>query len=75
MDFLIAHPNGKWLITNPSTSPENSPKGPGYKYFFDEVTSMYYFTTICAGSSITKDFMMDKKPITIKVVVKKMMIL
>ena len=59
MDFLIEHPNGKWLITNPSTSPENPPKGKGYKYFFDEVTSMYYFTTICAGSSIDMQILTD----------------
>lgn len=59
MDFLIEHPNGKWLITNPSTSPENPPKGKGYKYFFDEVTSMYYFTTICAGSSMDMQILTD----------------
>jgi alpha-L-fucosidase 2 len=59
IDFLIEHPNGKWLITNPSTSPENPPKGPGYKYFFDEVTAMYYFTTICAGSSIDMQILTD----------------
>lgn len=59
MDFLIPHPNGKWLITSPSTSPENPPKGPGYKYFFDEVTSMYYFTTICAGSSMDMQILTD----------------
>jgi alpha-L-fucosidase 2 len=59
LDFLIQHPNGKWLITNPSTSPENPPKGKGYKYFFDEVTSMYYFTTICAGSSMDMQILTD----------------
>lgn len=59
MDFLIEHPNGKWLITCPSTSPENPPAGPGYKYFFDEVTAMYYFTTICAGSSIDMQILTD----------------
>ena len=59
MDFLVEHPNGKWLITNPSTSPENPPKGPGYRYFFDEVTSMYYFTTICSGSAIDMEILTD----------------
>jgi alpha-L-fucosidase 2 len=59
MDFLVEHPNGKWLVTNPSTSPENPPKGPGYRYFFDEVTGMYYFTTICAGSSIDMQILTD----------------
>ena len=59
MDFLIEHPNGKWLITNPSTSPENPPKGPGYRYFFDEVTAMYYFTTICSGSAMDMEILTD----------------
>jgi alpha-L-fucosidase 2 len=59
MDFLIEHPNGFWLVTNPSTSPENPPKGPGYRYFFDEVTGMYYFTTICYGSTIDMQILTD----------------
>jgi len=59
MDFLIEHPNGKWLVTSPSTSPENPPKGPGYTYFFDEVTGSYYFTTICYGSSIDNQILTD----------------
>ena len=61
MDFLVEYPNNDkhWLITSPSNSPENPPKGPGYKYFFDEVTSMYYFTTICAGSSIDMQILTD----------------
>jgi alpha-L-fucosidase 2 len=59
MDFLVEHPNGKWLVTNPSNSPENPPKGPGYKYFFDEVTGSYYFTTICYGSSMDMQILTD----------------
>jgi alpha-L-fucosidase 2 len=59
MDFLVETPNGKWLVTNPSTSPENPPKGPGYHYFFDEVTGSYYFTTICYGSSIDEQILTD----------------
>ncbi|MCK5821746.1 MAG: glycoside hydrolase family 95 protein, partial [Bacteroidales bacterium] len=59
MDFLLEHPNGKWLVTNPSNSPENPPQGPGYKYFFDEVTGMYYFTTICYGASIDMQILTD----------------
>jgi len=59
MDFLVEHPNGKWLVTNPSNSPENPPKGPGYRYFYDEVTGMYYFTTICAGSSMDMQILTD----------------
>jgi len=61
MDFLVKYPNNNknWLVTCPSTSPENPPKGPGYHYFFDEVTAMYYFTTICAGSSIDMQILTD----------------
>jgi len=59
MDFLVPHPNGKWLVTNPSNSPENPPKGPGYKYFYDEVTGSYYFTTICYGSSMDEQILTD----------------
>jgi alpha-L-fucosidase 2 len=61
MDFLIKYPNNNknWLITCPSTSPENPPEGAGYRYFFDEVTGMYYFTTICAGSSIDMQILTD----------------
>ncbi len=59
MDFLVEHPNGRWLVTNPSNSPENPPKGPGYSYFFDEVTGSYYFTTICYGSSIDMQILSD----------------
>ncbi len=59
MDFLIEHPNGKWLVTSPSTSPENPPKGPGYSYFFDEVTGSWYFTSICYGASIDMQILTD----------------
>ena len=59
MDFLIEDPNGKYLVTNPSTSPENQPKGAGYEYFYDEVTGMYYFTTICYGASIDMQILTD----------------
>ena len=59
MDFLVEHPNGKWLVTNPSNSPENPPKGPGYRYFYDEVTGMYYFTTIVYGSTIDMQILKD----------------
>ena len=59
LDFLVEDPQGKWLVTNPSTSPENPPKGPGYEYFFDEVTGFWYFTTICYGSSIDIQILTD----------------
>lgn len=58
MDFLIEHPNGKWLVTSPSNSPENPPAGPGYRYFYDEVFG-YYFTTIVYGSTIDMQILKD----------------
>ena len=59
MHFLVEHPNGQWLVTNPSNSPENPPKGPGYEYFYDEVTGMYYFTTITAGATMDMQILKD----------------
>ncbi len=60
MDFLKPHPNGKWLVTNPSTSPENFPDGGGNKPYFDEVTAGFREgTTICAGSSIDMQILYD----------------
>ncbi len=60
MDFLVKHPNGKWLVTNPSTSPENFPDGGGNKPYFDEFTgSRLPGTTICAGSSIDMQILHD----------------
>ncbi len=60
MDFLVPHPNGKWLVTNPSTSPENFPDGGGNKPYFDEVTAGFRpGTTICAGSSIDMQILYD----------------
>ena len=60
IDFLVKHPNGKWLVTNPSTSPENFPDGGGNKPYFDEATgSRLPGTTICAGSSIDMQILYD----------------
>lgn len=60
IDFLVPHPNGKWLVTNPSTSPENFPDGGGNKPYFDEVTASFREgTTICAGSSIDMQILYD----------------
>ncbi len=60
IDFLVPHPNGKWLVTNPSTSPENFPNSGGNKPYFDEVTAGFREgTTICAGSSIDMQILYD----------------
>jgi alpha-L-fucosidase 2 len=52
LDFLVPHPKYGWLVTNPSTSPENFPAVPGQRPFFDEITTFRTTTTICAGSTI-----------------------
>lgn len=60
VDFLVPHPNGKWLVTNPSTSPENFPDGGGNKPYFDETTgSILPGTSICAGSAIDMQILHD----------------
>jgi alpha-L-fucosidase 2 len=60
MDFLVMHPNGKWLVTNPSNSPENFPLRPGNGEYYDEVTGINLpGTTICAGSSIDMQILHD----------------
>jgi alpha-L-fucosidase 2 len=52
LDFLVPHPTYGWLVTNPSTSPENFPAVPGQEPFFDEITTFTTTTSICAGSTI-----------------------
>jgi len=60
LDFLVRHPKHGWLVTNPSTSPENFPDRPGNINFFDETTGwMSPGTTICAGSTIDMQILND----------------
>lgn len=60
MDFLVKQPNGKWWVTNPSSSPENFPARAGNGPYFDEVTGMTLpGTSICAGSSIDMQVLHD----------------
>ncbi|HVW97979.1 MAG TPA: glycoside hydrolase family 95 protein [Mucilaginibacter sp.] len=60
MDYLTEDPKNKWLVTNPSTSPENFTGNPGNGPYFDETTgSMLPGTTICAGSSIDMQIITD----------------
>lgn len=60
LDFLKEHPEHGWLVTNPSTSPENFPDREGNGPFFDEVTgSISPGTTICAGSTIDIEILND----------------
>ena len=59
LDFLIPHPKFGWLVTNPSTSPENFPGRPGTFRFFDEITGFMTTTSICAGSTIDMQILND----------------
>jgi len=60
LDFLKEHPEYGWLVTNPSTSPENFPDRDGNGPFFDEVTGWVSpGTTICAGSTIDMEILND----------------
>jgi len=60
LDYLTPHPKYGWLVTNPSTSPENFPDRPGNDPFFDEVTGWITpGTTLCAGSTIDMQILND----------------
>ncbi len=60
LDYLVADSKRGWLVTNPSTSPENFPLAPGNDPFFDEVTgSMSPGTTLVAGSTIDMQILGD----------------
>lgn len=60
LDFLVEHPKYGWLVTNPSTSPENFPGWEGNDPFFDETCSwMSPGTSICAGSTIDMQLLDD----------------
>ncbi|MGB2908551.1 MAG: glycoside hydrolase family 95 protein [Candidatus Aminicenantaceae bacterium] len=60
LDFLVEHPRYGWLVTNPSTSPENFPGWPGNDPFLDETCDyMTPGTTICAGSTIDMQLLRD----------------
>lgn len=60
LDFLKEHPRYGWLVTNPSTSPENFPDRKDNDRFFDEVTGwMSPGTTVCAGSTIDMQILSD----------------
>lgn len=52
LDFCVPHPKYGWLVTNPSTSPENFPAVPGILPFFDEITGFKTTPSITAGSTI-----------------------
>jgi len=60
LDFLVEDPVRKWLVTNPSTSPENPPGSPQNGRFFDEMNGAYYAgSQICYGSTIDTQILLD----------------
>ena len=60
LDFLVPHPTRGWLVTNPSTSPENFPLAPGNDRFFDEITTFISAgTSLVAGSTIDMQILSD----------------
>jgi len=60
LDFLVPTPDNRWLVTNPSSSPENFPDRPGNGRYFDEVIGAFLpGTNICAGSSIDMQILRD----------------
>ena len=60
LEFLVPHPARGWLVTNPSTSPENFPLAPGNDRFFDEVTGGGSpGTSLVAGSTIDMQILND----------------
>jgi alpha-L-fucosidase 2 len=60
LDTLVEHPTRHWLVTCPSTSPENFPAWPGNKKYHDKFTGIDLpGTTICAGSTIDMQILRD----------------
>ena len=60
LDYLVPHPKYGWLVTNPSTSPENFPLAPGNDPFFDEITMFESpGTSLTAGSTIDMQILDD----------------
>ncbi len=60
LDFLVRDPKHGWLVTNPSTSPENYPRRPGEEAFYDEICGwVSQGTMICAGSTIDMQILGD----------------
>ncbi|HEX6975329.1 MAG TPA: hypothetical protein VF147_13080, partial [Vicinamibacterales bacterium] len=60
LDYLVRHPKYGWLVTNPSTSPENFPLAPGNDPFFDEITMFKSpGTSLAAGSTIDMQILND----------------
>ncbi|MCX7046920.1 MAG: glycoside hydrolase N-terminal domain-containing protein [Candidatus Sumerlaeota bacterium] len=60
LDTLVEHPEKKWLVTCPSTSPENFPAWFGNHGYHDSFTGINLpGTTLCAGSTIDMQILRD----------------
>ncbi len=60
LDTLVEHPEKKWLVTCPSTSPENFPAWFGNHGYHDDYTGINLpGATICAGSTIDMQILRD----------------
>ena len=60
LDTLVEHPSRPWLVTCPSTSPENFPAWPGNHRYHDGFTGIDLpGTTIDAGSTIDMQILRD----------------
>ena len=60
IDYLVPDPKTGKLVTNPSTSPENSPGRPDNTPFYDDLASWISpGTTLCAGATIDQQIVAD----------------
>jgi alpha-L-fucosidase 2 len=59
LDTLVAEPKHGWLVTCPSSSPENWPHYPNNTVFMDEVRKVNVNATICAGPTIDMQLLRD----------------
>jgi alpha-L-fucosidase 2 len=58
-DTLVPEPRRGWLVTCPSSSPENWPRFPGNQSFADEVRKVNVFATIAAGPTVDMELLRD----------------
>jgi alpha-L-fucosidase 2 len=60
LDTLVEHPARGWLVTCPSSSPENFPACPGNGQYVDEVLKFHLpGTSICAGPTMDMQILRD----------------
>jgi len=59
LDTLVEEPRRRWLVTCPSSSPENWPHFPGNEPFLDEVRKVQVPATIAAGPTVDMALLRD----------------